>query len=60
MDILELIEQKENIREEQKSIVKKSENEIEDVFLNESILRMDKETTFINNNKTNKVMVKKR
>ena len=60
MDILELIEQKENIREEQKSIEKKSENKIEDVFLNESILRMDKETTFINNNKTNKVMVKKR
>lgn len=59
MDILELIEQKENIREEQKSIEKKSENKIEDVFLNESILRMDKETTFINN-KTNKVMVKKR
>lgn len=60
MDILELIEQKENIREEQKSIEKKSENKIEDVFLNESILRMDKETNFINNNKTNKVMVKKR
>lgn len=60
MDILELIEQKENIREEQKSIKKKSVNKIEDVFLNESILRMDKETTFINNNKTNKVMVKKR